>query len=86
LAALRMHEGFKGFIKTLMPTKAEKKVMWSALDAVCRACEHIRQGTPACGMRWQVASVINKPAQEVSGASATVDSLSIHNRSTACSP
>jgi hypothetical protein len=53
-----MHEGFKTFIASLLPTKQEKAVMRSTLSAVCRACEQIRLESPDTGLRWQVASVI----------------------------
>jgi hypothetical protein len=53
-----MNEGFKAFIATLLPTKQEKSVKCSTLDAVCRACEQIRLESPVTGMHWQVASVI----------------------------
>jgi ribosomal protein L44E len=53
-----MHEGFKAFIASLLPTKHAKAVKRSTLNAVCRACEQIRLESPNTGMRWQVASVI----------------------------
>jgi hypothetical protein len=57
LSAMQMHEGFRVFVGRTLHTEGERAVRRSTLDAVCRACEQIRQELPETGMRWQAASI-----------------------------
>jgi hypothetical protein len=62
---MQLHEGFRLFITSLLPTRGEKAIMRRTLDAVCRACKQIRLETQA-GVRWQVKNVIKAGSFEKS--------------------
>jgi hypothetical protein len=64
LSAMQMNEGFRAFIAMLLPTQQEKAVKRRTLDAVCRACEQMRDESPDTGLRWQVASVTKTGSYE----------------------